>query len=331
MGKKMFLYKLNGQQFSYTNLTKCVGVSDLYWTRSAYRTVRIVTSGKNIKVYVDGTLYINYTDTSPIESGSYGFFSLSQADSRFASITGKATLAHYIATFNANGGTLSGSSSKTVTSTKTYGTLPTATRTGYTFAGWYDAKTGGNKITSTSTVDIAADTIFYARWTPIDYTISYNLNGGTASNKTSYNIETATFTLNSPTKAGYTFTGWTGSNGTAPQKSVSVSKGSTGNKAYTAVFEKNVYTITTSENGSGVLSNSSKVEYADSTSVFIVPADGYTTSSLKIDGVSITPVTKYNFLNVKVDHKVEVMFTMTQTRKMSLFASIYDWIDLKLK
>ena len=71
-------------------------------------------------------------------------------------------MAHYTATFNANGGTLSGSSSKTVTSTKTYGTLPTATKTEYTFVGWYDAKTGGNKITATLLVNVAADTTFYA-------------------------------------------------------------------------------------------------------------------------------------------------------------------------
>ena len=58
------LYKLDNKQFAYGNLTKCVGVSNLYRTRSAYRTVRIVTSGKNVKVYVDGTLYVNYADSS---------------------------------------------------------------------------------------------------------------------------------------------------------------------------------------------------------------------------------------------------------------------------
>lgn len=59
---------------------------------------------------------------------------------------------------------------------------------------------------------------YTANWTPINYTITYNLDGGTANNKTSYNIETATFTLSNPTKNGYVFVGWTGSNGTTPQK-----------------------------------------------------------------------------------------------------------------
>lgn len=314
------LYKITGKQLSYSNLTKLVGVSDLYWTRLSYRTVRLITSGNNIKVYVDGTLYANYTDTNSIEAGSYGFFSISQPDSRFKDITGKATLAHFTATFNANDGILSGNETKIVTSTKKYGTLPTATRIGYTFDGWYDAKTGGNQITSQNTVDISSDTTFYAhwtpvestvnfdanggsvsttskkvyynqtmgtmptptrtgyafknwctdkngaggvitsdykiswttsttstlyaQWTPINYTISYNLNGGSASNKTSYTIETNTFTLANPTKTGYTFAGWTGSNGTTKQTSVSIAKGSTGDKTYTANWNINQYNVT---------------------------------------------------------------------------------------
>lgn len=77
---------------------------------------------------------------------------------------------------------------------------------------------------------------YTATWTPVNYTISYDLNGGavTVSNPTSYNIETPTFTLNNPVRLGYVFVGWTGSNGTTPQKAVSVYKGSTGNKSYKA-------------------------------------------------------------------------------------------------
>ncbi len=44
----------------------------------------------------------------------------------------------------------------------TYGTLPTPTRTDYTFSGWYTSATGGTKVTSSSTV--SADTILYAQW-----------------------------------------------------------------------------------------------------------------------------------------------------------------------
>ena len=77
---------------------------------------------------------------------------------------------------------------------------------------------------------------YTATWTPVNYTISYDLNGGAVavSNPTSYNIETPTFALNNPIRLGYVFAGWTGSNGTTPQKNVSIYKGSIGNKSYKA-------------------------------------------------------------------------------------------------
>ena len=50
----------------------------------------------------------------------------------------------YTVTFDARGGSVS-TSSKTVTYNSTYGTLPTPTRTGYTFKGWYTASSGGTK------------------------------------------------------------------------------------------------------------------------------------------------------------------------------------------
>lgn len=84
----------------------------------------------------------------------------------------------------------------------------------------------------------------------VNYTISYNLNGGSVSgNPSSYNIESSTITLKNPSKTGNTFTGWTGSNGTTAQTSVSISSGSTGNKSYTANWRVNSYTATFNGNG----------------------------------------------------------------------------------
>lgn len=82
------------------------------------------------------------------------------------------------------------------------------------------------------------------------YSISYNLNSGSISGqKTSYTIETETFSLPTPTRSGYTFAGWTGSNGSTAQTSVSIAKGSTGNKTYTANWNANGYTIIFNSNG----------------------------------------------------------------------------------
>ncbi len=77
-----------------------------------------------------------------------------------------------------------------------------------------------------------------ANWKPINYTITYNLDGGIVSgNPTSYNIETPTFTLNNPSKLGYDFAGWTGSNGNKASKTVTIPQGSVGNKSYKATYD----------------------------------------------------------------------------------------------
>lgn len=69
----------------------------------------------------------------------------------------------YTLTFDPNGGKVTPNSKK-VAKTKTYGTLPTPTRSGYTFKGWYTAKTGGTKVSSTTKMP-AKNVKVYAQWT----------------------------------------------------------------------------------------------------------------------------------------------------------------------
>lgn len=70
-------------------------------------------------------------------------------------------------TLNANGGTVS-TSSITVYQSKVYTGLPTPTRAGYTFNGWYSATSGGTKYTTSTEVTTDASTqTLYAQWTPI--------------------------------------------------------------------------------------------------------------------------------------------------------------------
>ncbi len=65
-------------------------------------------------------------------------------------------------TYNVNGGQKLESATKTVNVGSKYGTLPSPKRVGYTFQGWYTAKTKGTKITANSTVN--GDTTIYAQW-----------------------------------------------------------------------------------------------------------------------------------------------------------------------
>lgn len=166
---------------------------------------------------------------------------------------------NYTITYNLNGGTNpSGVSTNYNINTATI-TLPTPNRSGYTFAGWYtNSSFTGSAVTSIAKGS-TGNKVFYAKWTPVNYSISYNLNGGSVSgNPSSYNIETATFTLKNPSRTGYTFTGWTGSNGSTAQTSVSIAKSSTGNKSYTANWRANTYTVAYNANGgSGTTASSS--------------------------------------------------------------------------
>ena len=134
--------------------------------------------------------------------------------------------------------------------TKTYNvesntiTLPTPTRTGYTFLGW----SGSNGNTPSTSVSISkgstGDKSYTANWKVIQYDITYNLVGGSASPlQTSYNVESNSFTLPTPTRTGYTFTGWSGTGLSSTSKNVTVSKGSTGNRSYTANWSVNYYTV----------------------------------------------------------------------------------------
>ena len=65
--------------------------------------------------------------------------------------------------FNANGGSVA-TTSKAVIYGETYGTLPTPTRFGYSFDGWYTAPIGGSKVRSSTIVTATSNHTLYAHW-----------------------------------------------------------------------------------------------------------------------------------------------------------------------
>ncbi len=111
----------------------------------------------------------------------------------------------------------------------------------YTFNGW---KNGNDSVGNTVAID-KADVELTGTWAKAatKYTITYNLNGGElAEDKTNpetYTVDTDTFMLNNPTKQGYTFAGWTGTDLTTATTEVTVAEGSTGNRTYTATWTPN--------------------------------------------------------------------------------------------
>lgn len=114
----------------------------------------------------------------------------------------------YTVTFDANGGTV-GTASKTVQRGKIYGTLPTPTRTGFSFDGWYTSASGGTAIASGSLVSITQAQTLYAHWTPNTYQVSFSANGGTVStSEKRVTYRSAYGDLPIPTRNNYYFDGW---------------------------------------------------------------------------------------------------------------------------
>lgn len=148
-----------------------------------------------------------------------------------ASATATKTTAYPFSKWNTNSGgsgnnyvggnTITLSSSATLyaqytspTSTTTSVALPTPTRIGYTFNGWYTAASGGTKIGNAGASYTPTATItLYAQWTKNTYEVSYAKNTTAAvSNMPSNQAKTQgvdlTLSSNVPTRSGYTFKGW---------------------------------------------------------------------------------------------------------------------------
>ena len=162
-------------------------------------------------------------------------------------------------------------------------------------------------------------TTLTAQWTVNQYTITYDLAGGTVEgNPDTYTIETVAFTLKNPTKSGHTFTGWSGTGLDGENNmTVTIPTGSTGNRIYTAHWRYNgsghsysYYTIKATAGAGGSISPSGSVsvrEGRDQTFT-ITPDKGYAVSNVKIDGKSIGAVKSYTFENVRRNHAIEVIF-----------------------
>lgn len=214
----------------------------------------------------------------------------------------------YKLTFNTNGGTLTNPPTSYNYETETFN-LPTPTRNGYTFNGWYS---GDTKVTSIPKGS-SGDKTFTAKWTANKYSITYNLNGGTSggSNPSSYTIESATFTLVNPTRTGYTFTGWSGTGISGVSTSVSVQKGSTGNRSYTANWDANSYTydiVYKSESGKTLGTATVTGDFDTSKTVEAKEISGYTkpaSQKVNFDSVNKKTITfTYDIIEYSISYKL---------------------------
>ncbi len=161
---------------------------------------------------------------------------------------GGTTSTTYTVTFDGQSATTAASpATTTVTSpaATTVAALPSdPVKTGYTFGGWFTAVNGGgSQFIATTTV--SASLTVYAKWTPVSYTVTYNLNSGTnsSSNPATYDVTTATITLAAPTRTGYSFGGWYTEVGLT-NVAITIPPGSTGAKTFWAKWTAISRTVT---------------------------------------------------------------------------------------
>ncbi|MBR4679647.1 MAG: InlB B-repeat-containing protein [Fibrobacter sp.] len=115
---------------------------------------------------------------------------------------------------------------------------------GYVFGGWYKEPSCENTF-NFDTTKIEKNWILYAKWDPIQFTITYEMNkiGDKGDNPESYNIETPTITLANPADVeGYNFEGWF-YDANFTNKATQVIQGTTGDKTFFAKWTKKTYRI----------------------------------------------------------------------------------------
>ena len=225
------------------------GVLDLYavWTAQSYTVTFDANGGSTTtasKEVTYGSMYGTLPDATRTGYDFVGWYTEKEdgtaiiADNT-VNITGDTILyAHWTAkTFTVSFDTNKGVGSSTPTTVSpinvtydySYGGLPVTSRTGYTFNGWYTARSGGTEVTVNTKVTLTADQTLYARWTANTYKVTFDTNGGSFADSTTAKSIDQTYDANytlpeeTPTRTGYTFLGWytsstTGSRITATTK-----------------------------------------------------------------------------------------------------------------
>lgn len=117
-----------------------------------------------------------------------------------------APIVYYTVSYNYNGG--SGSPSSTTVQAGQSVTLPNATRSGYTFNGWFTSSSGGSYVgTAGNSYTPSSSITLYAQWSLNTWTVSFNGNGGTTPSSITV-TQGQSLTLPNSTRTGYTLNGW---------------------------------------------------------------------------------------------------------------------------
>ena len=193
----------------------------------------------------------------------------------------------YNVTLNTNGGVLANESDNITNYTHgTVVTLPTPTKVGYKFEGWYENKDfTGNKVTMI-TADSEGDKVYYAKWIAETYAISYELNDGIIAdgeNVTSYTYGVGA-TLPTPTKAHYKFGGWYEKSDFSGESVKTIRTNEIGAKTYYAKWIADTYKVTLNTQGGTIADDKNITSYEYGNTVKLPTSEDITKADYHFNG-----------------------------------------------
>ena len=215
----------------------------------------------------------------------------------------------YTVTFDPNSGTIS-QTSITVQYNKSY-VLPTPEKRGYAFDGWYD---GNTKVDISGIWSYGSNRNLIAKWSVANYTITYNLNGGTnnKSNPYTYTLfDSVTFA--DPIRQGYTFDGWYKDDIAITEIPLDSVGDVILDARWTAL--KNILTVTSADDSRGSVTVLSGTGYSgESISLVATPAEGYIFGGWFAGQTKVSKLATYTFEMPGKDYSLTAKF-FTQEEK----------------
>ena len=246
----------------------------------------IILSNLQKEGYTFDGWYNGNQKVTSIPSGSYGNIVL----------TAKWTPCEYNIIYNNTKGATNNNATGFNTDSETI-ILSDLHKEGYAFDGWYQNDVKVTEITKGTISDVELT----AKWTPVEYNITYNnTKGDVNNNPTSYNIESDTIILSNLQKEGYTFDGWYNGN----QKATSIPTGSYGNIVLTAKWTPCDYNIIYNNTKDAINSNATGFNIDSDTIILSdLQKEGYVFEGWYQNGVKITQITKGTIGDVELTAK----------------------------
>lgn len=261
---------MTGQNMAYDTTTAL--------TKNGYTKKGYSFNGWNTKADGSGTKYADEADVT----------NLSYTDGDTITLYAQWSANPYKLTFNVNKGSCS-EASRMVKYDSTYGVLPTATRIGYTFDGWYTLENNGVKVTKDTVMQSVHGETVYAHWNANSYNIRFDGNKASSGSMDAEYIlydETKPLAANAYKKTGYTFTGWNtkadGSGKTYHDEDNVLNLATNGVITLYAQWSANHYSVVFDRNhATGGVVGAVSMIYDQSRQL---PANGFTRTGYQFDG-----------------------------------------------